>query len=218
MLGLPDRGEATRLLLVRHEETDGSMRGRCYGNLDVPLSDAGRQRAEELGTVLSELPLTAVYSSPLSRSLGTAAAIAAVQRLDVLAEERLREIDFGELEGLTYDEVRAERLRSTRVGFELYRAWMETPTRVRFPGGEAFTDLQRRVLAAAAEIRSRHDGEAVAIVAHGGVVRVVLADALGLADEAIFRLGQSHGGVSVVDWLEGAPVVRLVNAVLYSRA
>ena len=211
MLGLPDRGEATRLLLVRHEETDESMRGRCYGNLDVPLSDAGRQRAEELGTVLSELPLTAVYSSPLSRSLGTAAAIAAAQGLDVLAEERLREIDFGELEGLTYDEVRAERP-------ELYRAWMETPTRVRFPGGEAFTDLQRRVLAAAAEIRSRHDGEAVAIVAHGGVVRVVLADALGLADEAIFRLGQSHGGVSVVDWLEEAPVVRLVNAVLYSRA
>ena len=74
------------------------------------------------------------------------------------------------------------------------------------------------MLAAAAEIRSRYDGEAVAIVAHGGVVRVVLADALGLADEAIFRLGQSHGGVSVVDWLEEAPVVRLVNAVLYSRA
>jgi len=211
MLGLPDRGEATRLLLVRHEETDESMRGRCYGRLDVPLSAAGRQRAEELGAVLSELPLTAVYSSPLSRSLGTAAAIAAAQGLDVLAEERLREIDFGELEGLTYDEVRAERP-------ELYRAWMETPTRVRFPGGEAFTDLQRRVLAAAAEIRSRHDGEAVAIVAHGGVVRVVLADALGLADEALFRLGQSHGGVSVVDWLEEAPVVRLVNAVLYSRA
>lgn len=211
MLGLPDRGEATRLLLVRHEETDESIRGRCYGHLDVPLSDAGRQRAEELGTVLSELPLTAVYSSPLSRSLGTAAAIAAVQGLDVLAEERLREIDFGELEGLTYDEVRAQRP-------ELYRVWMETPTRVRFPGGEAFTDLRRRVLAADAEIRSRHDGEAVAIVAHGGVVRVVLADALGLADEAIFRLGQSHGGVSVVDWLEEAPVVRLVNAVLYSRA
>jgi broad specificity phosphatase PhoE len=211
MLGLPDRGEATRLLLVRHEEPDESMRGRCYGHLDVPLSAAGRQRAGELGAVLSELPLTAVYSSPLSRSLGTAAAIAAVQGLDVLAEERLREIDFGELEGLTYDEVRAEHP-------DVYRAWMETPTRVRFPGGEAFTDLQRRVLAAAAEIRSRHDGEAVAIVAHGGVVRVVLADALGLADEAIFRLGQSHGGVNVVDWLEEAPVVRLVNAVLYSRA
>ena len=211
MLGLPNRGEATRLLLVRHEETDESTRGRCYGHLDVPLSAAGRQRAEELGTVLSELPLTAVYSSPLIRSLGTAAAIAAPQGLDVLAEERLREIDFGELEGLTYDEVRAERP-------ELYHAWMETPTRVRFPGGEAFTDLRRRVLAAAAEIRSRHDGEAVAIVAHGGVVRVVLADALELADEAIFRLAQSHGGVSVVDWLEEAPVVRLVNAVLYSRA
>jgi alpha-ribazole phosphatase len=95
---------------------------------------------------------------------------------------------------------------------------METPTRVRFPGGEAFADLRGRVLAASAEIRAAHAGEAVALVAHGGVVRVILADALGLAEEAIFRLAQSHGGVSVVDWLGGEPVVRVVNAVLYSPA
>lgn len=210
MLALPERGEATRFVLVRHEETEAYARGRCYGRLDVPISAEGGRRAEELGAALATQPLAAVYTSPLSRSLDTAVAIAGAQGLEPLTDARLRELDFGELEGLTYDEVRA--------GWpELYREWMETPTRIQFPGGEGFTDLRRRVLAAVDEIRSRHAGEAVAVVSHGGVIRVVLADALGLADEAIFRLEQSHGGVSVVDWLEGAPVVRLVNAVLYSR-
>jgi broad specificity phosphatase PhoE len=208
---VPEREGATRLVLVRHEEPDASARGRCYGRLDVPLSAEGRVRSERLGAGLAGLSLAAVYSSPLRRSLDTAAAIAAAANLELRTDERLRELDFGELEGRTYDDVRAERP-------ELYRAWMETPTRVRFPGGEAFADLCGRVLAASAEIRAAHAGEAVALVAHGGVVRVILADALGLADEAIFRLGQSHGGVSVVDWLGADPVVRVVNAVLYSPA
>jgi broad specificity phosphatase PhoE len=95
---------------------------------------------------------------------------------------------------------------------------MESPTSVRFPGGEGYADLRARVLPAFAELRERHDGEAVAVVAHGGVVRVVLADALGLEDGAVFRLGQAHGGVSIVDWVGGAPVVPVVNALLYSRA
>jgi alpha-ribazole phosphatase len=210
MLGLPDPAGATRLVLVRHEQPDDSSLGRCYGRLDVPLSAEGRRRSEELGAALGSMAPAAVYSSPLRRSLDTAAAVAAPCGLVPVADERLREIDFGELEGRTYDEVRAERP-------ELYRAWMETPTQVRFPGGESFAGLRARVLAAAAEIRREHAETTVAAVAHGGVVRVVLADALGLADEAIFRIGQSHGGVSVVDWIDGEPVVRLVNAVLYSR-
>ena len=95
---------------------------------------------------------------------------------------------------------------------------METPTAVRFPGGESFADLRARVLAAIVAIRERHAGEAAAVVAHGGVVRVVLADALGLADDAVFRLDQAYGGLSIVDWLGETPVVRAMNVVLYSPA
>lgn len=211
MLLLPPHGEATRLLLVRHAETDTALRGRCYGRLDVALSAEGRRQAGALAAALADAPLAAVYSSPLARALDTAGPIAAGHGLEPVADDRLREIDFGDLEGLAYDDIRAARP-------DVFQAWMQTPTSVRFPGGESFGDLRERVLAVVRAVRERHPGEAVAVVAHGGVVRVVLADALGLADGAVFRLDQAYGGVSVVDWLPGAPVVRVVNALLYSAA
>jgi alpha-ribazole phosphatase len=211
MAVLPAQGEATRLVLVRHAATDDSYAGRCYGRLDVGLSPEGRRQARALAAALADVSLAAVYSSPLARAVETAAPIAAARGLAPVRDERLRELDFGELEGLSYEEIRTERP-------ELFRAWMESPTSVRFPKGEGFADLRARVLPAVEELRERHEGEAVAVVTHGGVVRAVLADALGLEDGAVFRLGQAHGGVSVVDWVEGAPVVAAVNAVLYSRA
>ena len=83
---------------------------------------------------------------------------------------------------------------------------------MRFPGGESYEDLRERPVAAAAELRARHAGGTVAVVTHGGVVRAVLADALGLPSAAIFRLDVGYARVSVVDWFDGdAPVVRLVN-------
>ena len=211
MPGLPDRGAATRLVFVRHAETDASAQGRCYGRLDVGLSPEGRRRSEELGAALVATPLVVVYSSPSTRALDTAVAVASPQVLSPVVDDRLREIDFGELEGLTYDEIRGR-------WAALYREWMERPAQVTFPGGERFADLRSRVLSAVAGIRERHEGDAAAVVAHGGVVRVVLADVLELTDGAIFRFGLDFGGVTVVDWVDGAAVVRAVNLLLYSRA
>jgi alpha-ribazole phosphatase len=210
-LSLPERGAATRLVLLRHAETDESMRGRCYGSLDVPLSAAGLRHAAALGLALRELGAAAVYASPLVRALDTARAIASAQRLEPVVRPELRELDFGELEGLAYDEIAAERP-------ELYRFWMEEPAGVRFPGGESLADLRERVLPVLAEIRERHAGETAVVVAHGGVVRVALADVLGIPDAAIFRLDQPPGAVSVIDWLGDTPLVRVVNADLYSPA
>ena len=209
MLGLPPLGEATRLLLVRHGETDVSMRGRCFGRLDVGMSPEGQRQATGLRGALREFPLAAVYTSPLSRALDTATAIATPHGLRPLPLDALRELAFGELEGLTYDEIRAE-----RPG--LYREWMESPATVRFPGGESVADLRARVLPAVSEIVERHHGEVVALVTHGGVVRVVLAEALGLEDAPAFRLCLACGGLSIVDRLPGTAVVPLINGVLYS--
>jgi len=209
MLTLPDRGAATRVVLVRHAETEESARGRCYGRLDVQLSPLGLRQAQALAAALADVSLAAVYASRLSRALGTARPIAAAQGLQPVVLAALGELDFGELEGLSYDEIEAERP-------ELFRAWMDDPARVTFPGGESLADLRARVLPALAELRARHEHETVAVVAHGGVVRVVLAEALGLEDGAAFCLDQAEGGVSVVDWLDGVPLVRVMNATLYS--
>ena len=199
----------TRLVLIRHAEPDDSMRGRIYGRLDPVLSPAGRAQAEMLAAWLREVPLDAIYSSPLRRARETAAPLARELGLEPNIHQGLVDIDFGEWEGRRFEELEES-------DPELYRSWMTRPTRTRFPGGEDFDELKARVLAAVGEIRVL-PGSA-AIVAHAGVNRVVLADALGLPDDAIFRLDQPLAAVSVIDWVDDAPIVRTVNAAIESAA
>lgn len=195
----------TRVVLCRHGEPEERVRGRVCGSVDVGLSLRGSRQAKVLADALAGLSPAAVYSSPQRRALETARTIAAKHALAPVALDALREIDFGELEGLTYKEV-AERHPG------LYAAWMEEPTRVRFPGGESYADVRGRAAGALGELLGRHRGTTFAVVAHGGVIRAVLAACLRMPDEAVFRLDQRYAAVNVVDWLEDTPIVRLVNA------
>jgi alpha-ribazole phosphatase len=194
----------TRLILVRHGEPEASAHGRCYGRLDVALSPRGRAQAVSLARFLGHAQLDAVYSSPSQRALETARPLARAHALEVSTDGRLREIDFGAVEGLTWDEIRAREPT-------LFSAWMRRPTEVSFPGGESFAELQARVLDGARALLSQHAGETIALFLHAGPARVLLADALGLAPANLFRIDLSHAGVSVIDHLDGTQVVRLIN-------
>ena len=185
----------SRLVLVRHCEPEEDSRGRCYGSLDVGLSDAGKRHARELAPRLENGG--ALWTSPRLRARQTAAPFVAASRVD----DDLRELDFGELEGRTYDEIAASEP-------ELYRTWMETPTRVHFPGGESWADLKIRVLRSLDRIEL--EGDAV-IVTHGGVIRAALSEWLSIPDEAIFRIDLGYGGITVAERVAGMPIVRMVN-------
>lgn len=200
---LPPRGDATRIVLVRHAEPSAELQSRCYGRLDAGLSAAGAFAARGLADALAAVALAAVYTSPRERAHATAAPIAAHRGFAPIVEEGLSELDFGDFEGRTYDEIAASHPA-------LYTAWMRAPTTVRFPGGESYADLRDRVGACAVRLRARHAGDAFAIVSHGGVVRAILGHALAMPDAAIFRLGQPYCAVSVVDWFGDEPLVRTV--------
>ena len=195
----------TQILLVRHAQPTSNARGRCYGTLDIGLSVAGRAQAQLLARTLEQAPLAAIYTSPSRRAVDTAAPTAQTHALTPIIDDRLRELDFGEFEGRTYGEIE-------RSHPKLYRQWMLTPTLVQFPGGESYTQLRARALAAIDEIRTRHPGETAAVFSHGGVLRTVLADCLSMPADAIFRLDQRHGAISIIDWINATPLVRLVNA------
>lgn len=196
--------ESVRLLLIRHAQPDLEAEGRCYGTLDVGLSARGERLAGHLGRVLDGIPLAAVYTSPRIRARRTAAPLAGVNGLSPTIVDALRELDFGDLEGRRYEDI-------ARDSPQLFAAWMSEPTSVQFPGGENFADLRTRVLDTIAAIRERHTSQVVAVISHGGVIRAVLADALDMPDHSIFRLEQSYGGISIVDWVDGTPTVRLLN-------
>jgi alpha-ribazole phosphatase len=197
----PPPRDGARLILVRHAEPDDT-RGRICGRLDAGLSAHGRVQAERLVVSLADHGIAAIYTSPRVRAQQTVAGIP----LRAIVVDDLREIDFGVLEGMTYDEAAARYP-------EVYRCWMERPTEVAFPGGEQYGDLRRRVRSAASAIVAAHPRSCVLIAAHGGTIRTLLAEALGMADRDIFRIAVDHASITVIDrFADGTPLVRLVNA------
>ena len=197
--------ETTRIWLIRHGEPCPETRGRCYGHLDVELSAEGRRQVEAVAARIGEEPICAIYSSPRQRAMESATILAGQSGCPVTVEERFREIDFGDFEGRPYDEI-------AQIYPDIYRQWMEHPTETQFPNGESFKQMQVRVIEAARELYARHRGKTFAIVSHGGVNRILLANALGMPDKNIFRIAQRYAALNLLRLIGDYPAVDLMNA------
>jgi alpha-ribazole phosphatase len=194
----------TRSWLIRHGEPESKAHGRCYGALDVALSEKGRLQMKQVARHLTREPIAAIYSSPQRRALESAELIARPHARSCKIVAGLREINFGDFEGLTYDEI------ATRYP-DLHRQWMEAPTEVRFPNGESFAEMCIRVSSAFAEIQKRSEGRTIAIITHGGVIRIVIARALQMPKECVFRLAQDYAAMNLLVWTDGYPSLHLLN-------
>ena len=181
----------TRFWLIRHGEPAEQARHRCYGSLDVELSGAGREQMVRVAEYLKAEPVAAIYSSPSSRALEGAGILSASLSCPVDIAPNLREIDFGDFEGLTYDEI------SARYP-DAYRQWMETPTEMQFPNGESFPKMRTRVLSNFDTIRRQHENRTVVIVSHGGVNRILIGWALQIPDNCLFRLAQNYAAINLL--------------------
>lgn len=197
-------GVTGRIILVRHGAPIAAAQGRVYGKLDVGLSEKGRAQIAETVRWLKKFDLSAIYTSPRIRATESARLAAQEFGLNFAVENRFAEIDFGDFEGATYDDVK-ERFP------EIYNLWMTRPTEIEFPDGESFSAMRRRVLAAIDEIKTRHTNQTAVVFSHGGVNRIALAEALNLPSENLFRLDQNYGCANVIDFYGGFPLVRIVN-------
>ncbi|MEM7152717.1 MAG: histidine phosphatase family protein [Myxococcota bacterium] len=198
-------GVRLRVALMRHGQPEATAAGRCYGKLDVGLAKSGLAHVEACAEALrTHAAPSHIYASPRVRAVETAQVVRRGTAAELTIDERFAEIDFGEFEGQTYEEIE-------RRHPEVYRQWMDTPTQVQFPGGESFSVMQARVVAGLEEIRRRHRDTAVAIVSHGGVGRIVVAHLLGMAETDLFRLEQSYANLTVFDFYDEMPVMRCLN-------
>jgi len=162
----------TRIFLVRHGATPLTTDDRFAGSSDVPLGPEGRAQVERLADRLAAAPLTAVYSSPLRRTVSTATVVAAPHGLTPVLADGLREIDHGRWEGLRRDEVQ-------RMFPEEYAAWERDPVHVAPEGGETGEHVLARALPVMNDIIVRHAGQSVLVVAHKATNRLLIAHWLG---------------------------------------
>lgn len=183
----------TRLYLIRHGATVLTAEDRFAGSTNVQLSDEGRAQAAALAERLKNVPISAVYASPMDRTVETAGIIAKPHGLELLHREGLKEISHGHWEGLTRQEM-------TAAFPEEAAAWDEDPYTFAPEGGETGLQVTARALPVIMDIFQAHRGQHVAIVSHKATIRLVLSSLLGF-DPRRYRdnLDQSPCALNILD-------------------
>lgn len=197
--------QRTRIYLLRHGQVAGHEEKRYNGQADVLLTAEGEAQFGLLQLRLKKKTIGAVYSSDLSRCQSGAELIAASHDLAVQTDPRLRELHIGAWQGKTWSELQSEFPHE-------WQARLDDIVHYRVPQGESLADLSARVLSAMAGIVAAHRGEEVVVVAHGGVNRVVLLEAIGAPLQRVFAIEQSYGCLNIIDYYaDGNAVVQLLN-------
>jgi alpha-ribazole phosphatase/probable phosphoglycerate mutase len=195
----------TRVYLMRHGEVANSGEKRYNGHIDVDITPLGIEQMHRLAERLAGKPVAAVYSSDLIRSVRGAEIISRKLGLSFTPLRNLRERSVGRWEGLTAEEIK-ERFPGE------YTAWRADLLNYRPPDGECLLDVRDRVLPEYGRLVAAHPGQEIAMLLHGGVNRVVLADALGLPFTNLFRIDQAFGALNILDrYDDGMTVVKLLN-------
>ena len=201
-----------RLILVRHGETDSNKASLALGREDVELNETGRWQAQRLAEALEGQPLAAVYSSPLRRALATADAIAERHHLTVELNEGLIEMEIGEMEGLTFQQVRERYPHFLQVWLGGRAAYEP------MPGGERLVDVQERAWQALERICAARPQETVAVVTHNFVLLTILCRVLGLELADFRRLRHNVAAVSVLQVQDRRMTVLRLNDTCHLEA
>jgi len=183
----------TRLILVRHGQTDWNVHERFRGRFDVPLNQTGIRQAELTARRIKAAwkPL-AIYSSPLLRATRTAQSIAEALSLDVVALPELIDMSFGQWEGLSPDQVRDR-------WPDLLAEWYTSPHTVLIPGGESLHHVRRRCEQTLATLSGAHPDQTVVAVAHTDFNRTMLLAVLGLGNDRLWHVKQDNCAINIIE-------------------
>lgn len=225
-------GEMTRLILVRHGVTSWNQAGRYQGHQDIPLSDLGRQQAQRVAERLADEPIGVCLTSDLVRASETASIIMAKRAVAPVRTTALRELGFGEWEGLGSLEI-APRFPAA------WEAWVRDPVAASPPNGETLQQLLERVLAVLLPVVAlptrqgephdwfayRADGRhapgqrqpATLVVSHGGPIRVLLAHLLGLPLRSYWQFAVRPASVSILELYPEGAITEVIGETSHLR-
>ncbi len=185
----------TRFYLIRHGETDWNKQGRYQGCTNIQLNESGQEQAYLLGERFKYLPLDAVYVSPLDRAVATAEPVARSHGLELIRDAHFQEINFGEWEGHTIAEL------SEKFG-RAYTDFFANPFAHPVPGEGSFQNAMKRALEGFDILEKRHRGQNVAIISHGGLLRVMLVGLLGMGDDFYRQTWMTNTSITMLDVME----------------
>jgi broad specificity phosphatase PhoE len=193
----------TTLLIARHAAHDWLGRGFAGRRPEVALNAQGRQEAEALVGRLAGVPLAAIYCSPQPRTQQTAAPLVRARGIDIRIDGAFDEVDLGDWEGRTFDEVRDQ---------PAWQHWLAHRGSGQPPGGERFTEVARRASEGLRRLVEAHPDQQVLVVSHGDVIKAMIAGVLALSLDNLERFDIAPCSVSVIAMGPERAQLRLLNA------
>ena len=195
-----------RLILIRHGETDYTLQRRYCGHENIPLNAKGKKQAKYIGDKLKNAKIDRIYSSDLSRSLETARI--AFHNRAIFKIKGLREIDFGQFSGLTFEE-------ASRAYPHVYEAWLSNPANAKIPKGESLSHFARRVMSCFRRIFLQNIGKSVVLISHGGPIRIILLHLLKQGPDTFWDIGQDTAAINTISFQKGIPKILRINDTSY---
>lgn len=183
------REKSTELYLIRHGETELNKTGVYYGWIDCSMTEKGIMQSEDLADILQNVSFDAVISSSLNRAVLTAAIVSGYTPDEIIKDDRLRELNFGDWEGLHHIEV-------SRTNKEQWDKWRSDWINVAPPKGESFFEMYDRVKRCIDDILEEYKGKRVLVVSHQGTMRIIPMVLLGLTSEAYWSFTAEQGRYS----------------------
>ncbi|HHU32284.1 MAG: histidine phosphatase family protein [Zhaonellaceae bacterium] len=194
----------TEIILVRHGQTIWNESGKYQGHTDIPLSVIGIEQTYKVQKRLAKEVINVFYASDLQRAYETGRIIAEPHQKEVLVEKELREINFGEWEGLAYNEI-MEKYRDIATKF------YQDPTLVCIPGGESCRELIERCGSILLKIVEKHPDECVLIASHGGTIRAMIIAAMGWDMSCFWRLRLDNTAICRLEYYDNNAILKSYN-------
>jgi broad specificity phosphatase PhoE len=195
----------TRLIIVRHSRTEWNRVERFRGRADIGLDEVGMKQAEATAKRIGEWTISAIYSSPLRRASATAEIIAGSLGLNVRPMPGIIDIDYGEWQGLSTEDV------AVKDG-PLYSQWMESPDKVTFPGGESFAEVRVRAVSAVNDLIQQHPKETVVLVSHKVICQILILSLLALDSSHFWQITQDVCAMNLFEVRGGIPSALFLNS------
>ncbi len=196
----------TKLIIVRHAETDWNKELKYQGQQDIVLNDTGKEQAVKLSNYLSDSNIDTIYSSNLKRAYSTAKKINKFHNLKIKQEKELREIDFGKWEGMTYSKIKAHYP-------EILKKWNQNPTLISPPAGEDLKRFKLRIVNVFAEIVEENREKNILVVTHGGAIKAYLTFILGIPLYNYWQFNISSTGISIINVYEEKYIIKSLNII-----
>ena len=200
----------SRLLLVRHGISEYNSARRFAGYSDVEMNTAGHEQVERLRDRLVSEKIGAVYCSDLRRASVTAEIICSRHEVDMVTCSELREVNYGNIEGLTFDEI-------GRLYPDVAELIRDFSPRLKFPGGESFAKFIERTITFLDRLEKHEPSETILIVAHSGSLRVLVCHLLGIDQSHWRQLRLDNASLSIMETYPQRVIISLLNDTSHLR-